>query len=277
MFGMFVVLGAFLVAMTPAALVAAQHEGMPGMQQGAPSANPQLVAACVQSQQQVMMAVDAAHRRLELARQTNQPAALRAAMDDLQSVLSSIRTQLAPCAELQAVAAPTAHDMATMPGTANTAGMANVPGHNMANMPAAPAPAADPHAGHVVPDTAAAAPRPVSAPKPIAAPAANPHAGHVMPAVPATSGARAANGTPSAKPPAGAAGPHAAHTAPSATATAGASQGGAQAVDPICGLKVDPADAPSATYQGHTYHFCSDQHRQSFLKQPAKYVPKEGR
>jgi len=49
------------------------------------------------------------------------------------------------------------------------------------------------------------------------------------------------------------------------------------AVDPICGLKVNPADAPSATYQGYTYHFCSEQHRQSFLKQPEKFVSKEVR
>lgn len=48
----------------------------------------------------------------------------------------------------------------------------------------------------------------------------------------------------------------------------------AQAVDPVCGLKVNPATAPRATHQGHTYSFCSEQHRQLFQKNPAKYLPK---
>ena len=48
----------------------------------------------------------------------------------------------------------------------------------------------------------------------------------------------------------------------------------AQAVDPVCGLKVDPATAPQAEHQGHTYSFCSEQHRQLFQKNPAKFLPK---
>ena len=47
-----------------------------------------------------------------------------------------------------------------------------------------------------------------------------------------------------------------------------------QAVDPVCGLKVDPASAPRATHQGHAYSFCSEQHRELFQKTPAKYLPK---
>lgn len=48
----------------------------------------------------------------------------------------------------------------------------------------------------------------------------------------------------------------------------------AQATDPVCGLKVDPATAPRATHQGQTYSFCSEQHRQLFQKNPAKFLPK---
>jgi YHS domain-containing protein len=48
----------------------------------------------------------------------------------------------------------------------------------------------------------------------------------------------------------------------------------AQAVDPVCGLKVDPASAPQAKHESHTYSFCSEQHRQLFQKNPAKYLPK---
>lgn len=243
----FIVASVFVAALTPAAVAVAQQ-----------AVNPQLVAACVQSQQQAMTAVDAANRRIEVARQTNQPAAMRAAMDDLQSALSSMRMQLAPCAELQPAAAPAAHDIANMPSAPAPATTTDARASHV--MPAAAA-APDPHAGHVTPAAVAAA--------------AN--TGHVMPAVPATAGTPVGHGTPAAKPTAGVASPHAAHTAPSATATAGASQTASPAVDPICGLKVDPAEAPTVTYQGHTYHFCSEQHRQSFLKQPAKYVPEEGR
>ncbi len=92
--------------------------GMRAAPAGAQTAvSPELVAACVQSQQQAMLAADAANRRIELARQTNQAAAMRAAMDDLQSVLSAMRTELTPCATLQAAAAaPVAQDTANMPG-----------------------------------------------------------------------------------------------------------------------------------------------------------------
>ena len=157
----FIVAAAVVAALTPGAVTIAQQ-----------AANPQLVAACVQSQQQAMAAVDAANRRIELARQTNQPAAMRAAMDDLQSVLSSMRTQLAPCAELQAAAAPAAHDMANMPGMANTS----------SSPAASPAPATttDAHAGHVMPATPATP---------------DPHAGHVAARSPGGGWARGARDT----------------------------------------------------------------------------------
>jgi P-type Cu+ transporter len=54
-----------------------------------------------------------------------------------------------------------------------------------------------------------------------------------------------------------------------------ASDASAQATDPVCGLKVDPATAPSAKHQGHTYYFCADQHQQLFQKNPAKFLPKQ--
>jgi YHS domain-containing protein len=47
-----------------------------------------------------------------------------------------------------------------------------------------------------------------------------------------------------------------------------------QAVDPVCGLKVDPASAPHTSHDGRTYSFCSEKHRQLFQKTPAKYLPK---
>lgn len=47
-----------------------------------------------------------------------------------------------------------------------------------------------------------------------------------------------------------------------------------QAVDPVCGLKVDPGSAPHVVHEGNTHYFCSEQHRQLFEKNPSKYLPK---
>lgn len=51
-----------------------------------------------------------------------------------------------------------------------------------------------------------------------------------------------------------------------------ASQG--PAVDPVCGMTVDPKTAATATHEGVTYHFCSEEDRAKFLKDPAAYVKK---
>jgi YHS domain-containing protein len=47
-------------------------------------------------------------------------------------------------------------------------------------------------------------------------------------------------------------------------------------VDPVCGMEVDPKTAPSATYKGQTYYFCSADEKAKFEKDPEKYVKKEG-
>lgn len=99
----------------------AQHEGHTAAGQQASAVSPEQLTTCVQSQQQIMALVDAGNRRLELARQTNDAAAMRAAVDDFQTTLSAVKVQLAPCAQLAAVA-----------------------------------PATDPHAGHVMPPAAPA-------------------------------------------------------------------------------------------------------------------------
>ncbi|HZY67835.1 MAG TPA: heavy metal translocating P-type ATPase [Devosia sp.] len=46
----------------------------------------------------------------------------------------------------------------------------------------------------------------------------------------------------------------------------------ATARDPVCGMTVDPAKAVSAEHGGTTYYFCCDGCRQSFTKDPAKYL-----
>ena len=107
------VMTAALIAAVPRAALA-QHEGhqAPGQTAGGQAADPAQLAACGESLRHAGTLIDAANARFEAARQTNQPSALRSAIDDLQTTLSSIRTQLATCNQLQAAAG---HNMATMP------------------------------------------------------------------------------------------------------------------------------------------------------------------
>jgi P-type Cu+ transporter len=48
---------------------------------------------------------------------------------------------------------------------------------------------------------------------------------------------------------------------------------GATAIDPVCGMKVDPHTAAHRhDHQGRTYYFCSDRCRSRFAADPAKYL-----
>ena len=43
--------------------------------------------------------------------------------------------------------------------------------------------------------------------------------------------------------------------------------------DPVCGMTVDPsASKPTASFGGHSYHFCSESCRTKFTKDPEKYL-----
>jgi YHS domain-containing protein len=47
----------------------------------------------------------------------------------------------------------------------------------------------------------------------------------------------------------------------------------AAAVDPVCGMEVDPATAQWKTeYKGQTYYFCAPGCQRSFEKEPEKYL-----
>jgi P-type Cu+ transporter len=47
------------------------------------------------------------------------------------------------------------------------------------------------------------------------------------------------------------------------------------AIDPVCGMKVDPhVGKPTHAYQGHTYHFCSDGCLAKFAADPERYLNK---
>jgi YHS domain-containing protein len=46
-----------------------------------------------------------------------------------------------------------------------------------------------------------------------------------------------------------------------------------QLIDPICGAHMDPEEAPAvASYKERSYYFCSDTHRDEFLRDPETYV-----
>src|SRR6185295_13398506 len=44
-------------------------------------------------------------------------------------------------------------------------------------------------------------------------------------------------------------------------------------IDPVCGMKVDPAHAAGhADHQGRTYYFCAPRCRERFVADPARYL-----
>ncbi|MBI3047797.1 MAG: hypothetical protein HYY76_05755 [Acidobacteria bacterium] len=104
---------ASIAALPVAAAVAPQHEGHQAGSAADPGAA--AVAQCAQAQRAIAATLDAAGARLEAARQTNSPAAMRAAIDDLQAVLRDVRTRLAACAALGASSAADPHAGHIMP------------------------------------------------------------------------------------------------------------------------------------------------------------------
>ena len=46
----------------------------------------------------------------------------------------------------------------------------------------------------------------------------------------------------------------------------------AKPIDPVCQMEVDSKTAPSSTYKGKTYYFCSADDKAAFDKNPDKYV-----
>lgn len=120
-------------------------------------------------------------------------------------------------------------------------------------MPAAPAK-----------QTAKPAARPAAkpAPKP-----ADPHAGMNMPATAARPAAK-----PAARPAPKPADPHAGHMAqPSPSAKV--------ADDPkklACSPAIDPENAPTTTYKGKAYYFCSAAERLRFIQNPEAYLKAAG-
>ncbi|WP_263730523.1 YHS domain-containing protein [Cellulomonas sp. SG140] len=47
-----------------------------------------------------------------------------------------------------------------------------------------------------------------------------------------------------------------------------------KAIDPVCGMSVDPATASSVEHEGVQYYFCSPHCAKSFEADPVKYAGK---
>jgi len=48
--------------------------------------------------------------------------------------------------------------------------------------------------------------------------------------------------------------------------------GAATARDPVCGMTVDPATAPTSQARGADYHFCCERCKAAFDRKPHLYV-----
>ena len=45
-----------------------------------------------------------------------------------------------------------------------------------------------------------------------------------------------------------------------------------RAIDPVCGMQVDPGTSAQASYQSRTFYFCSEQCHRAFREDPARYA-----
>jgi YHS domain-containing protein len=102
---------AFAAALTPGVALAQHeaHQAGPGQ----PSAG---LGQCGRVQPAIDKIITGAMARVESARLSNNPAEMRAAVDQLEAALRDIRAQLAPCAAGEAAADP--HSGHMMPGMA---------------------------------------------------------------------------------------------------------------------------------------------------------------
>ena len=262
------------IALSTPIAYARQHEGH---QAAAPVARREaLVTQCAQAQGVVTSVLEGGLKRLEDARLSNSPSALRAAADDVQASLIDVRVRLEPCAMMSV--APGGEGGHTMPVVPPVPSVAPAPPGTEprsavpspgADAPRAPAPAAPHQHPTVAPAPRPGAARPTSPSRPAAPATADPHAGHATPEAKSSAPA-AATPVPSARatqPPGG------------SRAEAGAAQAMTTAATPAtalgdlkCRNEVDPKTAPRMLYQGRTYYFCTESDRTEFAKDPGKYV-----
>jgi len=226
--------------------VAVGHGEHAGAQAGA-------AGDCMTAQSKVVVTATVARDRIEAARQSNDAAHLRAAVDEALIAITSLLAATEPCRSAPA------------PGMDHSKMTAPQPQPGGAARP--PAAEAAPHAGHAMPGAPAkpaAAPAAGRSAKPAPKPA-DPHAGMKMPAAtPAQKPAQEPAPKPAQKP----AGHEGMNMAPPGTATA-------VVQDPKalkCPQPVNPENVPTATYKGKPYYFCTAAERLRFLLNPETYL-----
>ena len=55
----------------------------------------------------------------------------------------------------------------------------------------------------------------------------------------------------------------------------GADTAAMEAIDPVCGMRVDPATALAHRHGDETYYFCNSRCRDKFVAEPARYIEPE--
>ncbi len=248
----------FTIGWVLVAATVAPIEAINTQQTATPTTASAEVTQCAQAQMVVDQLLAGALARLETSRQANTAADMRATVDSLQNTMRDVRAQLASCTAAQAAGnASMDHSkmpMGPTPAKPAAGGKPEAPGAKPAVSPA-------PMDHSKMPMGSAPAAKPATAAKP-AAPAPTDHSKMPMATAPAAKPAPGAQPAPSAPMD---------HSKMAMAATADTST---QATDPVCGLKVDRAVAPHASHEGKSYSFCSEQHRELFQKNPAKYLPK---
>jgi YHS domain-containing protein len=91
------------IALTAALVPGVAVAQLEAHQAGAPQASAEMVQ-CARVQPVIDRIITAATARLELARQSNKPEEMRAAVDHLEAALRDIRVQLAPCSAVSSKA-----------------------------------------------------------------------------------------------------------------------------------------------------------------------------
>ena len=141
----FLICGSILgAALAVGSATAGQHQGHAAP--GQPSAAAEPSAACLEGGRQALGIVVLADARLDGARQSNRPADMRAAMDDLQAALGEIRSRLAACGA--GPSAPANPHAGHQPGAPAPAAQAPVDHSKMGHAQQPPAPAASPAVDH---------------------------------------------------------------------------------------------------------------------------------
>lgn len=252
------------------------------------------ITQCLQAQTVVSEMLSDAAARVEAARQTNSSSVMRAAIDDMNALTRNLRSQIAPCARMQPVAASVAEAKPPLPSAAAplptpTPAEPVTPAPPTAAQAAEPAPASavHEHAGPTAPavTTAAAAvpadPQPLTpAPAPVPAPVAvapppsatvpethTDHQASSTVAAPASAGVAKA-----AAPPRAAAPTVTRKPAPASLPAATPRFWATRLEDLRCTTGVAGSGSPRTTYQGTTYFFCTEHDRLNFLRNPTAAI-----